>query len=248
MDVKPYIIKSKISGEYEEILDFKFDRYQHTKALKEQRYKGTQLYQIPVQTRILKPEVEKILLKKYQIIRHNNADHLEITNILNIILEHRIRFITHVIVSTLGPRYIEDFFGHSVLKFYKIIHNYNPWCDYSIATYLYICISRDLISNIKRYQRCKQDTEEDLSKIYIEQECPFYHTDSKHLSARLINGAKLTSKQISILERIFVHDMSTVEIGKADGISRQAVSNRYVAAIDKMKEYASAHSIIFYDK
>lgn len=248
MEVEQYIIQSKISGEYEKILDFKFDIHDHTKALKEQRYKGTQLYEIPAQTRILKPEIEKILLKKFHIIRNSKPDHPEISNILNIILVHRVRFIAHIIVNTLGPRYIEDFFGHSVLKFYKIIHNYNPWCEYSVATYLYVCISRDLVSNIKRYQRCKQDVEEDLSKIFVEQECPFRHTDAKYLSARILNSSKLTKKQISILDRIFVHDLNTVEIGKADGISRQAVSNSYVDAIKKMKKYVNDHSIIYYNQ
>lgn len=248
MEVERYISQSKISGEYETILNFEFDPHHHTRALKGQRYKGTQLYEIPTQTRILKPEIEKILLKKFQIIRNINPDHQEISNILNIILVHRIRFIAHIIVSTLGPRYIEDFFGHSVLKFYKIIRNYNPWCEYSVATYLYVCISRDLISNIKRYQRCKQDVEEDLSKIFIEQECPFHHTDAKYLSARILNGSKLTKKQISILDRIFVHDLNTVEIGKADGISRQAVSNRYVDALNKMKKYVNDHNIIYHNQ
>jgi RNA polymerase sigma factor (sigma-70 family) len=245
MDVSACIQQSKLTGEYERILEFVFDPSVHTNKLKAKTIKYKLYCPIPDQNRILKPEIEKILLKQYQILRHSEHDQEKLNQILGIIISHRIRFISHVIIKSVGPKFIENYFDLAIIKFYKVVANYNPWREYSISTYLYVCMRRDLISNIKRDQRLKQEGEA-FDLLVKEDDCPFARQDTITIYNKLINNSKLTQKQLSILKQVLFEDLAETEVALREGVTRQAISNRYTDAIRKMRAYAVDNLIEIY--
>lgn len=249
MDVEDSVAQSIESGEYLEILAFEFDYNKHTeifspKTGRKKRFNN----KLPKQERIINQDIENILLKKYQILRHTNSSKEECSKIINLIIEHRIRFIIYTILKTLklGSNYIdaEEYFSLAIIKIYSIIHKYNPWYGLYLGTYLYTCISRDLISKL-RNNKLSTNEEEILNSLQHEEEPLEHHIEDRELCHKIINSAGLTRKQRFIIDKVFFQDIREIDLAAKMGVSRQAINNRSSNALIKMQQYVKSNNIIW---
>ena len=245
-DVEESIIESINSGEYVQILDFKFSYDEHTEEIKQKKRRYN--VNLPSQKRLIKRDAETILLKKYHILRYTNGSKKECSNIISLVVEHKIRYMAYTIIQTmkLGSRYAEaeEYLAKAVVKSYDVIPKFNPWNGLCLGTFLHICIRRDLIAYLKRQNRLETNSDVSLDRMVEDFDIVDFQ-DNKDICVNILNNAGLTDKQSAIISKLFFSGMREIDIAEDMGVSRQAVNNRYLNAMVKMRKYAEDSGLIY---